>query len=191
MSRDQKNMKGMTFFDRWGYLAMNSASTFGVEGTRWLQSAKAPAQTLLNTFGGAGVGLVLCYCFYGHIIPVGKMVNCTMGSLVSNTAITFLCTAIEVLLVKRFKWMILYYQAVVIGGISGFIVFLSTMILDSKPSLDDPCCTFITHGLCGIWGMLAVGIFARVSQHTDQYPPELFFRRTKFHSDLALTSILE
>ena len=81
---------------RWGYLAMNSASTFGVEGTRWLQSAKATAQTLLNTFGGAGVGLVLCYCFYGHIIPVGKMVNCTMGSLVSNTAITFLCTATEV-----------------------------------------------------------------------------------------------
>ena len=75
---------------------MNSASTFGVEGTRWLQSAKATAQTLLNTFGGAGVGLVLCYCFYGHIIPVGKMVNCTMGSLVSNTAITFLCTAPEV-----------------------------------------------------------------------------------------------
>ena len=75
---------------------MNSASTFGVEGTRWIQSAKATAQTLLNTFGGAGVGLVLCYCFYGHIIPVGKMVNCTMGSLVSNTAITFLCTAPEV-----------------------------------------------------------------------------------------------
>ena len=25
---------------RWGYLAMNSASTLGVEGTRWLQSAK-------------------------------------------------------------------------------------------------------------------------------------------------------
>ena len=42
------------------------------------------------------MGLVLCYCFYGHIIPVGKMVNCTMGSLVSNTAITFLCTATEV-----------------------------------------------------------------------------------------------
>jgi len=134
------------FITWWGYLAMNSASTFGVEGTRWLQSAKATAQTLLNTFGGAGVGLVLCYCFYGHIIPVGKMVNCTMGSLVSNTAITFLCTAPE---------------AIVIGGISGFITFCSTCILDSKPSLDDPCCTFITHGLCGIWGMLAVGIFAK------------------------------
>ena len=90
---------------RWGYLAMNSASTFGVEGTRWLQSAKATAQTLLNTFGGAGVGLVLCYCFYGHIIPVGKMVNCTMGSLVSNTAITFLCTATEVI-IKDIKMLL-------------------------------------------------------------------------------------
>ena len=34
--------------------------------------------------------------------------------------------------------------------------------LNSKPSLDEPCCTFITHGICGIWGMLAVGIFAKV-----------------------------
>ena len=47
---------------------MNSASTFGVEGTRWLQSAKATAQTLLNTFGGAGVGLVLCYFYYYYYI---------------------------------------------------------------------------------------------------------------------------
>ena len=28
------------FITWWGYLAMNSASTLGVEGTRWLQSAK-------------------------------------------------------------------------------------------------------------------------------------------------------
>ena len=111
---------------------MNSASTFGVEGTRWLQSAKATAQTLLNTFGGAGVGLVLCYCFYGHIIPVGKMVNCTMGSLVSNTAITFLCTATEVELKENKSYRYDYpdHQSIVIGGISGFIVFLSTSILD-------------------------------------------------------------
>jgi ammonia channel protein AmtB len=115
--------------------------------SRWLQSAKATVLTMLNSFGGAGVGLVLCYCFYGHTIPVGKMVNCTMGSLVSQTAITFLSTSVE---------------SIIIGGISGFIVFLATCMLDSNSKLDDPCCTFIVHGLCGIWGILAVGIFAQV-----------------------------
>ena len=72
---------------------------------------------------------------------------------------------------KYGKCTTLYAQAVVIGGISGFITFCSTCILDSKPSLDDPCCTFITHGLCGIWGMLAVGIFARVSCIPFNMPP--------------------
>ena len=44
-------------------------------------------------------------------------------------------------------------------------------ILNSKPSLDDPCCTFITHGICGIWGMLAVGIFAKV---ISSFLPDIF-----------------
>ena len=50
------------------------------------------------------------------------------------------------------------------------------MILDSKPSLDDPCCTFITHGLCGIWGMLAVGIFAKVSILQTQHIKRIMFQ---------------
>ena len=28
-------------------------------------------------------------------------------------------------------------------------------------NLDDPCCTFLVHGVCGVWGLLATGIFAR------------------------------
>ena len=34
-------------------------------------------------------------------------------------------------------------------------------VLDEKNNLDDPCCTFLVHGVCGVWGMLAVGIFAK------------------------------
>ena len=33
---------------RWGYLAMNSASTLGVEGTRWLQSAKGTVTSAIT-----------------------------------------------------------------------------------------------------------------------------------------------
>ena len=33
---------------RWGYLAMDSASTLGVEGTRWLQSAKGTVTSAIT-----------------------------------------------------------------------------------------------------------------------------------------------
>ena len=50
---------------------------------------------MLASFGGGSTGLLLCYIKYGHTIPVGRMVNCVMGSLVSYTAITFLCNSVE------------------------------------------------------------------------------------------------
>ena len=40
-------------------------------------------------------------------------------------------------------------------------------------NLDDPCCTFLIHGVCGVWGLLATGIFARkddISQATGWRP---------------------
>ena len=43
-------------------------------------------------------------------------------------------------------------------------------------NLDDPCCTFLIHGVCGVWGLLATGIFARkddISQATG-WRPTLF-----------------
>ena len=103
------------------------------------------------------MGLVLCYCFYGHTIPVGKMVNCTLGSLVSQLAITFLCTAWEVIL--SYKALHLPPQSIAIGGISGFIVFLSIILLDSNHKMDDPCCTFIVHGP----GAASLNVFHAVS----------------------------
>ncbi|XP_023323583.1 putative ammonium transporter 3 [Eurytemora carolleeae] len=133
------------FITWWGYLAMNSASTMGVEGTRWLQSAKATVLTMLSSFGGGSVALFMCYIFYGHVIPVGRIVNPIMGSLVAYTGITFLCTS---------------FEAITIGSVAAALVFLAMLFLDDHHSIDDPCCTFIVHGLCGVWGMLAVGLFA-------------------------------
>ena len=49
------------FITWWGYLAMSSASTYGVEGTRWLQSAKEPNKTLssLVHFGISSTRILL------------------------------------------------------------------------------------------------------------------------------------
>lgn len=52
--------------------------------------------------------------------------------------------------------------AVLVGAIAGSIVVLSVLMLD-KLRLDDPVGAVSVHGVCGIWGTLAVGIFTPAS----------------------------
>lgn len=49
-------------------------------------------------------------------------------------------------------------SAVVIGAVAGVIVVFSILMFD-KLKLDDPVGAISVHGVCGIWGTLAVGIF--------------------------------
>lgn len=50
-------------------------------------------------------------------------------------------------------------SAIIVGAIGGAIVVFSVVGLD-KLKLDDPVGAVSVHGVCGIWGTLAVGIFA-------------------------------
>jgi len=50
--------------------------------------------------------------------------------------------------------------SLVIGLVSGAIGFLSVAILKHKVGYDDSLDAFGVHGVCGIWGALATGIFA-------------------------------
>jgi Amt family ammonium transporter len=49
--------------------------------------------------------------------------------------------------------------AVITGAIAGVIVVFSVLMFD-KLRVDDPVGAISVHGVCGIWGTLAVGIFA-------------------------------
>jgi Amt family ammonium transporter len=48
--------------------------------------------------------------------------------------------------------------AVVIGGAAGVIVVFSVVALD-RLKIDDPVGAVSVHGVCGLWGTLAIGIF--------------------------------
>lgn len=48
--------------------------------------------------------------------------------------------------------------AVLAGGVGGILVVLSILMFD-KLKLDDPVGAISVHGVCGIWGTLAVGLF--------------------------------
>ena len=48
--------------------------------------------------------------------------------------------------------------AIIVGAIAGVIVVFSIIFFD-KIKVDDPVGAISVHGVCGIWGTLAVGIF--------------------------------
>ena len=49
-------------------------------------------------------------------------------------------------------------SAVIIGVVAGILVVLGVVVLD-KLRIDDPVGAFPVHGLCGVWGGIATGIF--------------------------------
>jgi len=48
--------------------------------------------------------------------------------------------------------------AMIVGAVAGVIVVFSIIFFD-KIKIDDPVGAISVHGVCGIWGTLAVGIF--------------------------------
>jgi Amt family ammonium transporter len=52
------------------------------------------------------------------------------------------------------------WAACVIGVIAGLLVVYSVWFFDHVAHVDDPCGAVSVHGVCGAWGVLAVGIFA-------------------------------
>ena len=57
------------------------------------------------------------------------------------------------------------FNSILIGGISGLIVVVAILALD-KIRLDDPVGAISVHGICGVWGTVAVGIFSFNPEHT-------------------------
>ncbi|WP_419842307.1 ammonium transporter [Candidatus Poriferisodalis sp.] len=53
------------------------------------------------------------------------------------------------------------WGAIVTGFIAGFVVVLVVGFVDRKLKIDDPVGAFAVHGAAGIWGTLAIGLFAR------------------------------
>ena len=52
------------------------------------------------------------------------------------------------------------WAAVVIGAIAAPIMLGSVMFIENVLKIDDPVSAVSVHGTCGLWGILAVGIFA-------------------------------
>ena len=57
--------------------------------------------------------------------------------------------------------------AMIIGLIAGIIVVFSVLFFD-KIRIDDPVGAISVHGVCGVWGILAVAIFEVVGEGAEK-----------------------
>jgi Amt family ammonium transporter len=102
----------------------------------------------VNTFLAGIAGGVVAY--YVQLVRTGKAdipVTCS-GIIAGLVGITAPCAFVD-------NW-----AALVIGGISGGLVILGAGFLERRLRVDDPVWAIACHGICGLWGLLALGIFA-------------------------------
>jgi len=57
-------------------------------------------------------------------------------------------------------------SAIIVGAVAGIIIPISIVFFDKTLKLDDPVGATSVHGVCGIWGTLAVGIFSTNPDHS-------------------------
>jgi Amt family ammonium transporter len=127
-----------------GWFGFNGGSVGSIASK---ENADAVALTILNTntagLAGAIVTGIMMYIQYRKL-DITMILNGALGGLVAITAGPDLYNI---------------YQPIIIGGIGGALVVFAVPFFD-KLKLDDPVGALSVHLVNGIWGTLAVGIFA-------------------------------
>ena len=128
---------------------------FGFNGGSVLSANPGPLGLVFTTTALAGCAGCLAAMFFSWIFlkkpDVSMALNGILAGLVGITAGAD----------SMGPW-----AAVVVGAIAGVIVVLSIIFFDSI-KIDDPVGAISVHGVCGIWGTVAVGIFGGASLSTQ------------------------
>ncbi len=125
-----------------GWYGFNGAAATSLEqlGSIFLTTTVAPA-----------VATVVCMIFTW--IKYGKpdVSMCLNASLAGLVGITAPCDVTDC------------FGAIMVGTVSGLLVVFGVWLLDHKLHIDDPVGAVAVHCLNGIWGTIAVGLFATSS----------------------------
>ena len=125
-----------------GWFGFNSGSTFA--GTD-LRFSVVAFNTMLASCGGTLTATLWIWHVRGSKPDVSMMCN---GLLAGLVAITAPCAFVSPL------------GGLMIGLISGVIVVEVTLLVEKKLKIDDPVGAIAVHGANGLWGVLALGLFA-------------------------------
>jgi Amt family ammonium transporter len=121
-----------------GWFGFNPGSTLGALDGRFPEIALV---TLLAAAAGVLASVGTAYWKTGTV-DIGMAGNGAIGALVGITAPSGYVEP---------------WAAVIIGLVAGVIVPLGVYAIDKK--IDDPVGALTAHGLCGVWGTLACGLF--------------------------------
>jgi Amt family ammonium transporter len=130
-----------TFILLFGWFGFNAASTFAATESRFAVVAMNTA--IAGAFGAIAAMFRVMYTGAKKPDP-GMMAN---GMLAGLVAITAPCAFVDP------------YAAAIIGTIAGLIVVTSIGFFERR-GIDDPVGAISVHGVCGSFGVLAVGLFA-------------------------------
>jgi Amt family ammonium transporter len=125
-----------------GWYGFNCGSTLGMGDAGTV--ARVAVNTTLAPAVGAVVAMAIAWMRFGKP-DVSLALN---GALAGLVGITAPCAVVSP------------GASMVIGLISGVLVIVGVDLLN-RFRIDDPVGAFPVHGLCGIWGTLAVGIFGQ------------------------------
>jgi Amt family ammonium transporter len=125
-----------------GWFGFNPGSTLGAVGN-WELIGTVAANTFLASAAGGIATITYTYFKYGQI-DITMTINGVLAGLV---AVTAGCNVVEPI------------SAIIIGLIAGVIVDVAVIFID-KIRIDDPVGAIAVHGVNGLFGTLAVGLFA-------------------------------
>ena len=124
-----------------GWFGFNCGST--LVGTD-LRISVIAANTTLAAAAGLVVAMIITWKLHGKP-DVGMAGNGAIAGLVGITAGCAWVTPVS---------------SVIIGAVAGVLVVAGVWFLDWVLHVDDPVGAVSVHGICGAWGLLALGIFA-------------------------------
>ena len=129
-----------------GWFGFNAGSTLNVQDGRFTEIL-----IVTNLAAACGVlGALLVSRILQKTLDIGMAGNGAIGALVAITAPS---------------GYVELWAAIPIGLVAGLIVPACILAIDKK--LDDPVGVLTVHGICGIWGTLACGLFTspRLAQY--------------------------
>ena len=131
-----------------GWYGFNCGSSLSVSSPEAAhQAANAAITTTLAAAAGAfAVGLSSAMRVRDGIVDIVGIANGILAGLVSITAGAECIDA---------------GPSLIVGAVGGFVFAASVLASDKLLKVDDVVYAFPVHGACGIWGLLAVGLFHR------------------------------
>ena len=121
------------------------------------------ASVFVTTTIAPSIATVVCMIFTW--IKYGKpdVSMCLNASLAGLVAITAPCDVTDA------------FGAIIIGAVSGLLVVFGVWLLDFKLHIDDPVGAVAVHMMNGIWGTIAVGLFATTAAPGNDTMTGLFY----------------